>query len=228
MPESMTAELAAPAEMPAVSAVLPIGLPSDLLRRRPDIRQAERNLAAATAQVGAAVAQLYPKFDLIGLASFAGTSLNSLLSTKNFTDAALANITWPIFTAGRLQANVRANEAQESQAYFAYKSSVLKALQDAEDALARYGADQRRLIALRQEIAAENNAITIARQQYVAGVSDYLNVLTTQGALLRAQDEAAQTESALAVDLVSLYKALGGGWTDVIPTASEPLSQNPS
>lgn len=223
-PESIAAELAGNGTMPAVPAALPIGLPSDLLRRRPDIREAERNLTAATAQVGASVAQLYPKFDLIGLASFAGTSLNSLLSTKNFTEAALANITWPFFSAGRLQANVRVNEAQENQAYFAYRASVLKALQDTEDALARYGADQRRLASLRQEIAAENNAVTIARQQYVAGVSDYLNVLSTQSTLLRAQDEAAQTESALATDLVSLYKALGGGWSETIPAASGPAA----
>ena len=227
-PDSVIAELTGTSGMPAVPAALPIGLPSDLLRRRPDIREAERNLAAATAQVGAAVAQLYPKFDLIGLASFAGTSLNSLLSTKNFTDGALANITWPIFTAGRLQANVRVNQALENQAYFAYRASILKALQDAEDALARYGADQRRLLSLRQEIAAENNAVTIARQQYVAGITDYLTVLNTQSTLLRAQDEATQTENALATDLVSLYKALGGGWTETIPTASGPASTNPS
>src|SRR5207302_10910593 len=126
------------------------------------------------------------------------------------------------------QANVRVNEAQENQAYFAYRASILKALQDAEDALARYGADQRRLSFLRQEIAAENNAVTIARQQYVAGVTDYLNVLNSQSTLLRAQDEATQTENALATDLVSLYKALGGGWTEIIPTASGPTSTNPS
>src|SRR5207237_10530442 len=129
-PDSGAAELTGTGGRPAVAAALPIGLPSDLRGGRPDSREAERNLAAATAQVGAAVAQLYPKFDLIGLASFAGTSLNSLLSTKNFTDGALANITWPIFTAGRLQANVRVNEAQENQAYFAYRASILKSLQD--------------------------------------------------------------------------------------------------
>lgn len=227
-PDAITAELEGSGEMPAVPAALPIGLPSDLLRRRPDIREAERNLAAATAQVGVAVSQFYPKFNLIGLASFAGSSLGSLLSTKNFTDGALANITWPIFSAGRIQANVRINEEQENQAYFAYRASVLKALQDAEDALARYGADQRRLLSLRQEIAAETDAVTIARQQYVSGVTDYLNVLNTQSNLLRAEDEAAQTQSALATDLVSLYKALGGGWTEEIPAASGPATANSS
>jgi NodT family efflux transporter outer membrane factor (OMF) lipoprotein len=228
-PESVVTELAGSGAIPAAPAALPAGLPSDLLRRRPDIRQAERNLAAATAQVGVAVAQLYPKFDILGFASFAGTSLNSLLSTRNFGEAALANITWPIFSAGRLQANVRVNETEENQAYFAYKTSVLKALRDTDDALARYAADQQRLELLRQEIAAANSSVTIAQQQYTVGLTDYLNVLTAQSSLLRAQDEAAQTQAALATDLVSLYKALGGGWTDALPDVTGPVTAaNPS
>jgi outer membrane protein, multidrug efflux system len=223
-PESVTAELVGAGPTPSAPAALPIGLPSDLLRRRPDIREAERNLAAATAQVGAAIAQLYPKFDLLGFASFAGMSLNSLLSTKNFSDAAIGYISWPIFTAGRLQANVRVNQDQENQAYFAYRSSVLKGLQDAEDALARYDADRRRLASLQREITAATSAVTIAQQQYMVGLTDYLNVLSTQMTLLRAQDEAAQSQSAVVTDLVSLYKALGGGWAEAIPTATGPAT----
>jgi NodT family efflux transporter outer membrane factor (OMF) lipoprotein len=221
-PETLNAELAGAGTIPSPPTAMPIGLPSDLLRRRPDIREAERNLAAATAQVGAAIAQLYPKFDLLGFASFAGMSLNSLLSTKNFSDAAIGYISWPIFTAGRLQANVRVNQDAENQAYFSYRSAVLKALQNAEDALARYDADQRRLVFLQREIAATTSAVTIAQQQYMVGLADYLNVLSTQMTLLRAQDEAAQTQSAVVTDLVSLYKALGGGWTEAIPTATGP------
>jgi len=223
-PESVTAELVGAGPTPSAPAALPIGLPSDLLRRRPDIREAERNLAAATAQVGAAIAQLYPKFDLLGFASFAGMSLNSLLSTKNFSDAAIGYISWPIFTAGRLQANVRVNQDQENQAYFAYRSSVLKWLQDAEDALARYDADRRRLASQQREITAATSAVTIAQQQYMVGLTDYLNVLSTQMTLLRAQDEAAQSQSAVVTDLVSLYKALGGGWAEAIPTATGPAT----
>ena len=227
-PEAVAGELSGTGAIPANPAALPVGLPSDLLRRRPDIRQAERSLAAATAQVGVAVAQLYPKFDLMGLAAFAGTSLNSLISSKNFSDAALAYISWPIFTAGRVQANVRVTEAQENEAYFAYKSSVLRALQDAEDALARYRSDQQRLVSLRQEIGAGTSAVAIAQQQYTAGFTDFLSVLTAQESVLRAQDEAAQTESALATDLASLYKALGGGWTETIPAATGPVTaENP-
>ena len=228
-PEDVAGEITGPGAAPAIPAALPVGLPSDLLRRRPDIREAERNLASATAQVGYAIAQLYPKFDIIGLAALASNSLPNLLETKNLTYGGIAFINWPIFTAGRLQASVRQNEDMEDQAYFSYKAAILKALQDTEDSLARYDADRRRLTELNREITAATNAVTIARQQYDAGVSDFLNVLTTQGTLLRAQDEAAQTQSAVATDLASLYKALGGGWSEPVPAPTGPATAaNPS
>lgn len=228
-PEDVAAEITEAGAAPAIPAALPVGLPSDLLRRRPDIREAERNLAAATAQVGVAVAALYPKFDLIGLASLASNSLTNLIDTKSLSYGGIAFINWPIFTAGRLQANVRVDEDLENQAYFAYKASILKALQDTEDSLARYSADRRRLVELNREVAAATDAVTIARQQYNVGLTDFLNVLTTQGTALRAQDEAVQTQSAVAADLASLYKALGGGWSDAIPEVTGPATAaNPS
>jgi len=223
-PEDVAAEITGAGVAPPIPAALPVGLPSDLLRRRPDIRVAERNLASATAEVGYEMSQLYPKFDIIGLASFASNSLTNLVETKNFTDGGIAFINWPIFTAGRVQANVRQNEDLENQAYFSYRASVLKALQDTEDSLARYTADRRRLVELNREVAAASGAVTIARQQYNVGLTDFLNVLTTQGTLLRAEDEAVQTQSAVATDLASLYKALGGGWTDAIPAATGPAT----
>lgn len=228
-PETVAAEITGGGTAPAIPAALPVGLPSDLLRRRPDIREAERNLASATAEVGYAMSQLYPKFDIIGLASFTSNSLTNLVESKNFTDGGIAFINWPIFTAGRLQADVRQNEDMENQAYFSYKASILKALQDTEDSLARYTADRRRLTELNRQVAAATGAVTIARQQYNVGLADFLNVLTTQGTLLRAEDEAVQTQSAVATDLASLYKALGGGWTDAIPAVTGPATAaNPS
>ncbi len=228
-PEDVAAEITGGGAAPPIPAALPVGLPGDLLRRRPDIREAERNLASATALVGNAMAQLYPKIDLIGLASFTSNSLTNLVESKNFTDGAIALINWPIFTAGRLQANVRQNEDMENQAYFSYKASILKALRDTEDSLARYTADRRRLTDLNRQVAAANGAVTIARQQYNAGLTDFANVLNTQGTLLQAEGEVLQTQTAVATDLVSLYKALGGGWTEAIPAATGPATaQNPS
>jgi len=211
-PEAMAAELQAAGAIPPVPASLPIGLPSDLLRRRPDVREAERRLAAATAQVGVAVAQLYPKFNLLALASFAGSSLGNLFSADNFSEAGAGLVSWPIFTAGKSQANVEISREQLNQAYLAYQQSVLKALQDSEDSLARFSAEQQRLASLQSSIAAANSSFTIAQQQYVAGLTDYLSVLTAQTTLLNLQDQVAQSQAALAADLVALYKALGGGW----------------
>ena len=230
-PEDVAAEITGGGgAAPAIPAALPAGLPSDLLRRRPDIRQAERNLASATAEVGYAMAQLYPKFDIIGLAAFSSNSLANLLNTRNLTDGGIAMINWPIFTAGRLQAAIRQNEDIENQAYFSYKASILKALQDSEDALTRYAADRRRLTDLNRQVAAARGAVTIARQQYNAGLTDFVNVLNTQGTLLQAEGEVLQAQTAVATDLVSLYKALGGGWTDAIPAATGPgtVAENPS
>jgi outer membrane protein, multidrug efflux system len=217
-PEALTAELQPAAVLPPLPPALPAGLPSDLLRRRADVREAERNLAAATAQIGVAIAQYYPKFNLIGLASFASTSVGQLFNSKNFTDGGIGLITWPIFTAGKIGANVKTDEELRNQAYFAYQQAVLKALQDVEDALARYTTEQRRFVSLQQAVAAANSSYTIAQQQYRAGLVTFINVLTTQATLLKDQDDLAQSQSTLTTDLVSLYKALGGGWSDTTPT----------
>lgn len=211
-PQSLVSTLSSTAPLPSVPTSLPVGLPSDLLRRRPDVRAAERQLARATALEGVAVAGLYPKFDLLGLAAFAGNSAGQLLNARNFTDLGLGMISWPLFQGGKLRANVRATEEQRRQSYLAYRKSVLTALQEAEDALARYGAEQRRLLALRQSETAARSSLAIAQAQYRAGVVTFINVLQASAAYLDAEDQTVQSSQALAQDLVSLYKALGGGW----------------
>jgi multidrug efflux system outer membrane protein len=211
-PEAMTAELQSTGVIPIVPATLPVGLPSDLLRRRPDVREAERRLAAATAQVGVAVAQLYPKFNLLALASFASNSLGGPFSSDSFSAGGAGLVSWPIFTAGKSRANVRISEEQQNQAYLAYQQSVLKALQDVEDSLSRYTTEQQRLVSLENAITAASSSFAIAQDQYRTGLATYLSVLTAETALLNAQDQAAQSRAALSADLVSLYKALGGGW----------------
>jgi NodT family efflux transporter outer membrane factor (OMF) lipoprotein len=213
-PDAYAGELETMGALPGVPATLPVGLPSDLLRRRPDVRDAERKLAAATAQVGVAVAQLYPKFDLLGAANFSSSAAGDLLSSRNFSALGAGIVMWPIFDAGKAHANIRIRENQMDQAYLAYRQAVLKALQDAEDALARYTSEQDRLASLQQSQTAADSSFTIARQQYVSGLVTYLNVLTAETQLLDINDEAEQSRQALAQDLVSLYKALGGGWSD--------------
>jgi outer membrane protein, multidrug efflux system len=213
-PEAMTNELDRSAALPNLPPQLPVGLPSDLLRRRPDIRAAERQLAAATAQVGVAVADLYPKFNLIAAASFTGSQLGNLLSGNNLGEVGLGSIVWPIFHGGEIRANIRSKKEDAKQAYYAYQKAVLGAVRDAEDALTRYTTEQQRLIQLEHAVASGNSSASLAREQYRAGLVTYVNVLTAQANALSAQDQLEQSRQELATDLVSLYKALGGGWQE--------------
>src|SRR5262249_12556553 len=141
-PEALSPELSQGAPLPNIPASLPTSIPSDLLRRRPDVREAERKLAAATANIGVQVANLYPKFNLLGLLSFAGPNVGSLFSTSSMSTLGLAMIQWPVFEGGKLHAQVAIANEEQKQAYLAYQQAVLKALQDVEDALARYVTDQ--------------------------------------------------------------------------------------
>jgi outer membrane protein TolC len=123
-------------------------------------------------------------------------------------------ISWPIFHGGEAHANIRAKEEEEQQDYLAYQKAVLVAVQDSEDALVRYAAEQRRYLALGKALARDQSSTTIALQQYQAGLTNYVNVLTAQSNELQVNDQLAQSKQALAADLASLYKALGGGWHD--------------
>ena len=212
-PEALATELDRGAALPAVPAVLPVGLPSDLLRRRPDVREAERKLAAATAQVGVAVSDLFPKFNLIGALSFSGSHLSGLLSQGNLGDVGYGSITWPIFHAGQINANIRSKEEERKQAYYAYQKAVLGAVRDAEDALVRFTTDQQRVRSLERAVASGRTSADISMHQYRAGLVAYVSVLTAQSNYLSAQDQLEQARQAFAADAVSLYRALGGGWS---------------
>jgi outer membrane protein, multidrug efflux system len=211
-PLALMRELGQGTAVPTVPTSLPAGLPSDLLRRRPDVREAERRLAAATAEEGVAVAALYPKFDLLGLAAFAGGSVSGLVSSDHLSTLGLGLIDWPIFQGGQREATIGVDREARTQSYLAYRQSVLVALQDAEDALVRYAGEQQHLLALRQGQAAAASSLLIAQAQYRTGLVTFINVLQASAADLNARDEVEQSIQALAQDLVSLYKALGGGW----------------
>jgi NodT family efflux transporter outer membrane factor (OMF) lipoprotein len=213
-PESMSSELEAAQPLPAAQPILPPLLPSDLLRRRPDIREAERNLAAATAQEGVSIAELYPKFNLIGAAAFTGDSLSGLLSTNNFGTVGVGSVMWPIFEAGKIRAGIRSSREAELQAYFAYQKSVLAALQEVDDALARYADEKRHETALADAETAAASSEAIAREQYTNGLVTFINVLGAETTLLTARDQLIQSRQALAQDVAALYKALGGGWDE--------------
>jgi outer membrane protein, multidrug efflux system len=202
------------ADLPLPPPEIPPGLPSDLLRRRPDIRVAERQLASATANIGVAVANYYPQITLTASPSLISTALSNLLTWGSRNSSLSAGLTWPLFDAGKTKANVGIANEHQKQAMLAYQKTVLTALQDVEDALSDYQADQVRRVSLQRSLGAARSAADVARQQYQAGLIPFSTVLTTESALYTAQDQAVQNTASLNQDLVALYKALGGGWTE--------------
>ena len=200
-------------DLPGVPQTLPVGLPSDLLRRRPDVREAERQLAQSTASVGVQVANLYPKFNILALGALTSPTFHDVFNANSGTSAGVGLIQWPIFQGGQIRGDIRAARAQQDQAYYNYRKTVLTALQDVEDSLARYQADQRRIVAQKASVDASANSLMIARQQYEVGLVTFINVLQAEQTDLNARNGLVQDEGQLAVDLTSLYKALGGGWT---------------
>jgi NodT family efflux transporter outer membrane factor (OMF) lipoprotein len=215
LPEALTDSLAAsdPA-LPPPPPTLPTGLPSQLLERRPDIREAERRLAAANAEIGVQTANLYPKLNLLGLAAFAGPQLQSLLSTQNISTIGVGMGSAPIFNGGRTRAAIAQAKAARDEALSAYKAAVLAAFQDVEDSLARFRSEDERRASLARAVDAAQSSLKIAQDQYGAGLVPFINVLQSENALLNSRDQLTQSDGQTLTDLVAVYKALGGGWTD--------------
>ena len=211
-PGALWNELANEKAIPTLPPEVLIGLPSDLLRRRPDIRVAERRLAAATAQVGSAMADLFPKFSLTGVAGLQSISASDWFTGRSRYWSIGPTITWPIFDAGRIRANIEIRNAQQEQALNQYEKTVLAALGDVEKSLVSYSREQVRQRALAEAVASNRRAVEMANELYIRGLSDFLNVLDTQRALYTAENDLAQSEATMASNLVALYKALGGGW----------------
>jgi multidrug efflux system outer membrane protein len=221
-PGALVNELEADAGIPPAPAEVPIGLPSDLLRRRPDIRRAEANLHGATARVGVATADLFPRFSLTGSAGTTSTNAGGLANWNNAFWSIGPSVSWPIFSAGSIRANIRVqNEVQEQAAIF-YEQSVLGALRDVESSLVAYAREQQRRVALRDAVAANRRRVDLARTLYAGGETDSLNVLDAQRSLLVSEDALAQSDRTVATNLVSLYKALGGGWEPAAPPTTKP------
>lgn len=211
-PGALMGELSPPREIPQTLPQIPVGMPADLLRRRPDIRRAERELAAATARVGVATAELYPRFTLLGTFGFDASKFMHVADWSSRYYSIGPGISWPIFDAGRIRAGIRIQNAQQAQALSAYEQTVLNALRDVEDALVAYSRDRMRREALAEAVSANHLAVDLAQQQYAQGVVDFLTVLEAQRSLLAAQDQLAQVDARISTDAVALYKALGGGW----------------
>jgi NodT family efflux transporter outer membrane factor (OMF) lipoprotein len=211
-PLALESELTTPAPIPPPPPLVPDGLPSDLLRRRPDVRQAERNMAAASARVGVAVADLFPRFSLTGSFGYESIALKKWFTPANQFWNFGPTMSWDIFDGGQVRANIRAANSVEQQNMIMYRQSVLSAMQDVEDALVGYNRELVREQALRKAVEYNQRALNLAQQLYAKGLVDFLYLLDTQATLFAAESSLVQSEQNVTTDLVSLYKALGGGW----------------
>lgn len=211
-PESLPPDLLTPSPVPLTPPTVPVGLPSDLLRRRPDVREAEDNLHQATAEVGVATADFFPDLTLSGSVSLQALQFKNLNELAAITYAIGPDITIPIFEGGQLNGQLKLRQAQQKEAAINYAQTVLTAFTQVNTALSAYTQEHAALAALDTDVQQSQIALQLAEDQYRQGLADYLTVLNAQESYLSAQQGQAQAVETLATDLVTLYQALGGGW----------------
>jgi outer membrane protein, multidrug efflux system len=216
-PALLLTELSVEAPIPPVPPEVPAGLPSELLKRRPDVRRAERQLAAATARIGVATADLFPKFSLTGAVGQESVSLSDVAMPASRFWTVGPTVTWRVFDFGRIRSNIKVQDARQEQALVSYEKSVLTALEDVENALVAYSKEQATRGSLTESVSANQRALNIANELYSKGLTDFLNVLDSQRSLYLSQDALAQSDQRVSTNLVALFKALGGGWEMAAP-----------
>ncbi len=219
-PGALETQLSAAAALPAKPAKVPVGLPSDLLRRRPDIRRAERELAAATARIGVAKGDLFPRFSLTGSFGFSANEDENLFQSDSKFWSIGPTMRWPIFDAGRIRNNIEVQNARQEAAVARYEKSILTGLEDVENSLVSYSREQARRKELVDSEAAAKRAVDLATALHSRGLTDFLSVLDAQRALYVIQDSRAVSDRTVLVNLISLYKALGGEWEETAKVSS--------
>ncbi|MGH8219129.1 MAG: efflux transporter outer membrane subunit [Steroidobacteraceae bacterium] len=212
-PDALRAELEQARPVPPVPPRVPIGLPAELARRRPDIREAEASLHAATARVGVAVADLFPRLTLSAAGGYQSEGLSRLIETASRFASFGPTLELPIFEAGARRAVIRLQTAREKEAAIDYARVVLGALNEVENALAAYASEQDSRVSLAAASQSSENALTLARQRYASGLASFIDVLDAERTLEQNQLSLAQSTTAESTDLVELYRALGGGWS---------------
>ena len=225
-PGKVHGDLERPEPIPVPPSKVAVGVPVDVVRRRPDVRRAERELAVQTAQVGVAMSDLYPRLILNGSIGLETLSLSNPSSSGTWIASGGPRISWPIFNAA-VRPNIEVQSALQEQALIQYEAVVLNSLEEAEDALVAYAQEQRRRDNLRQATEAAQAAVELARHKYQAGLTDFSNVLDAERSLLSFQDQLNQSNGTVTSNVIRLYKALGGGWTSmaIAPAAPEAVKQ---
>jgi NodT family efflux transporter outer membrane factor (OMF) lipoprotein len=211
-PGALRGELDSVKPVPPVPPEVPVGLPSDLARRRPDIRRAEAQLHAATAQIGVAVADLFPRLTLNADAGIQASRFADLSSWAGRFFSLGPSLEIPIFSGGARRANVQLQDTKAQEAAIAYAGTVLSALHEVENALVTYGTEQNRRASLEATLAQNRTALTLAQQRYQSGIASFLDVLDAERAQQQTELSLTDSTATVSIDLVALYKALGGGW----------------
>jgi len=226
-PADLLQQLAPTRNLPSVPSKIAAGLPSNLLRRRPDIREAEAQLHAATAQIGVATAQLFPQFSLTGTVNWQSNLLLTWWGAAGNSYSFGPTMTWPIFQGGALISNVRVQEALRDQAFITYQKTVLSAFQDAENAMIAFNKEQEHRKSLNESVIYNRKAVELSVELYTMGLLDFLNVLIAQRSLYTSEDALVVSETNIVTDLLALYKALGGGW-EFVPSDAQTTASTPT
>jgi NodT family efflux transporter outer membrane factor (OMF) lipoprotein len=211
-PGALLTELSAVAPIPVAPPDVPVGLPSQLLLRRPDVQRAERDLAAATAEIGVATADLFPKFSLTGAAGFQSVSASDWFSGGSRFWSIGPTVQWNIFDAGRIRATIKVTNARQEEALGNYEKTVLTSFEDVENALVSYAKEQVRRRSLADAVKSSEVSRSVADKLYANGLANFINVLDAERSVYQAEDQLVQSDRAVSANLISLYKALGGGW----------------
>ncbi|HVS40423.1 MAG TPA: efflux transporter outer membrane subunit, partial [Gemmataceae bacterium] len=223
-PQRLYGELQLPRALPDPPARVRPGLPVDLLRRRPDIREAERQLAASTARIGVATADLFPRVALTGAYGFQGQGLGRTPDSAKMIWSLGPTAYWPLLDFGTLDSIVEVQDLRTQELLYNYRRSILLAVEEVDNAISNYNAQRDSLDQLNSAIIASQRAVTLATEQYRTGLTPYLDVVDAQRQLYALQDEQAVAQESVIVQYVALYKALGGGWE---PFQSVPPIRNP-
>jgi len=226
-PGELVAELSPSAAVPPAPPEIPIGLPSDLLRRRPDVRRAERQLAAETARIGVAKSDWFPKLSLTGDAGMESVSLGKWFEPGSRFWSIGPSLQWRALDFGRVRAEVQAQTAVQEAALATFQKAVLISLQEAENAVVAYAQEQNRHRALADQAADNRRSLDLAESLYAEGRVNFLDVLDVRRSLYAADDQLAASDQAVALDLIALYKALGGGWEMLTQAPAQALTTAP-
>jgi NodT family efflux transporter outer membrane factor (OMF) lipoprotein len=211
-PADLVEQLSKEGPVPLTPPDVPVGLPSDLLKRRPDIREAEAQWHAANAQIGVAKNDFFPQFSLTGNINYQSDLVRTLFAGSSRLWSVGPSVTWPIFQGGAIAANVRLQKELTDAASITYRQTVLQALDDVENALVAFAREWDHRKALNEAVVQNRRAVDLSMQLYTQGNTDFLSVLDAQRSLYTSETALSQSKESISTDLVALYKALGGGW----------------